>query len=175
MKKSLLVIAGCFFAVFAVVFMTAGSYTADTLNNVNKIKSNTSGLTIDSKGVVDVNATGAVSVESSGSTVTIGDSDGSTLAAGGTFYHMVSATATGGGLSVGNRILFGNSAAKAAGLNVTITAGASFTGTSTYWVIATQEGTAAATAPVVVKKVSGSVFTIYADDSSTITWMAIGH
>jgi len=134
---------------------------------ISNIWADSGGLTVSSKGNISIKAKGVI---------TIGDTtSGSTLNANAVYYVGTSATATGGGLVMKGKLMFGSSSAKAAGLNVTITAEAQFTGTDTYFVIATQRGTAAATAPVVVKKVSGSVFTLYADDSSTVDWMAWGY
>lgn len=172
MKKSLLVIAICFFAVFAVVFMTGGSYTADTLNNVNKIKSNSTGITIESKGPITLDAVGALTFKGDGALI-MGDTSGNTVTQV-VSYVMLSPTATGGGIFRANKIYFGETTIVGDAQNVTLTAGNVFTGATTYAVYATYYHTAEMAAAVAINKVSGSVFTI-AGEEQKVMWMAVGY
>lgn len=164
--------AVCFFAVFAVVFMTGGSYTADTLNNVNKIKSNSTGITIESKGVVTLDAVGAMTLKGDAA-LTIGDISGNTVNQV-VSYLMLSATAKNGGIFRANKIYFGETTIAGAGQNVTLTAGNVFTGATTYAVYATYANAAEQAAAVGVNRVSGSVFTLSGEET-VVMWMAVGY
>jgi len=90
------------------------------------------------------------------------------------FYQVVSGAAQANVYPM--KIEVGLTPAQAAGINVTLSAGAVFTNANSYWVFVTEYGSAAQpTLGTRVTKINGSHFTVSGDASSTYQWMAIGY
>lgn len=122
MKKFFLAaVAILVLASFALAGPNSGGYTADVLRNVNEIKSNSNGFTLTSKGVVDINATGALTIDAAGLSIN---------ATTPVYVQVVSGTA-GTTLSPLKSVIC-YSAATEAGATVTLSSAAVFQSALTY-------------------------------------------
>ena len=157
MKKSICLLI--FLVICSSIFAEGGSI----ISNITQVDKK--GLTITSKAQMYINAKEGIVISTpKGISITASDV---------VYYAMVSPAA---GTNIPRvKFVYGAYDAKSDGLNVTLSAKATFTNANSYFVILTPATTSAATIPASVSKLSGTVFKVFGDDSSSGFFMAVGY
>lgn len=158
--------------------ITSGTTQSITSGTTQAVSSGTTqALTAGTTQTISAAVGQMISCNANNITITATAGDVKILAPGtgqNAFYQMVSGAAAAS--LPANKIVLGYTAAKADGINVTLTAGSTFTNAWSYWVFVTEYSATSAqpTLGTKVTKIDGSHFTVSGDASSTYQYMCVG-